>query len=155
MDKPIRKRSSRPSWLLVLGLQSFALCAAIIGAADAFAMPKPVRSISSFTGSTCWNQYNSNCNHNSAMTMRDSSASYWFRVGDTVRVTQDVYKANNINLKNRVGTVQETWEKCEVDPTCCCAEQVDTNMSVRVMFDDDGTLEHYFAEEELIKVDRE
>ena len=85
------------------------------------------------------------------MTMRDSSASYWFRAGDRVRVTHDVYKAE-LNLKDRVGTVQETWEKCEVDPTCCCAEQVDVNMAVRVMFDSDGTLEHYFAEEELIKV---
>jgi hypothetical protein len=95
--------------------------------------------------------------------MRDKSSSYWFHVGDTVRVVSDnVYKAG-INLQGRVGIVKETWEKCDVDPTCCCAEQVDENMAVRVEFDgmkdDDplvagmtNTFTHYFAEEELVKV---
>mmetsp|Transcript_7585 Transcript_7585/g.16380 ORF Transcript_7585/g.16380 Transcript_7585/m.16380 type:complete len:292 (-) Transcript_7585:346-1221(-) len=80
-------------------------------------------------------------------TMRDRSASYWFSVGDRVRVVEDVVcssssvsglgsNSNNskFNLKGRVGTVVETWEKCDVDPTCCCAEQVDTDMAVRVAF---------------------
>lgn len=95
--------------------------------------------------------------------MRDKSSSYWFHVGDTVRVVSDnVYKAG-VNLQGRVGIVKETWEKCDVDPTCCCAEQVDENMAVRVEFDgmkdDDplvagttNTFTHYFAEEELVKV---
>lgn len=40
----------------------------------------------------------------SLMTMRDASASYWFQVGDRVRVVDDVPKAG-INLRNRVGNV--------------------------------------------------
>lgn len=100
--------------------------------------------------------------------MRDRSAAYWFSVGDKVKVIDDVYKMNK-NLNGRIGVVTETWEKCEVDPTCCCAEQVDTNMAVRVRFeDDDGLMSsanntlflepfffHYFAEEELEKVKEE
>jgi hypothetical protein len=89
------------------------------------------------------------------MAMRDMSASYWFQVGDRVRVVEDVYKSN-ANLKGRVGKVCETWEKCDVDPTCCCAEQVDVGMSVRVVFDDSQNgerLEHYFAETELTKAE--
>ena len=93
--------------------------------------------------------------------MRDRSASYWFDVGDTVKVVADVWtgsKANNNqqNLKGRIGSVVQTWEKCDVDPTCCCAEQVDTNMAVRVAFDKDSDNEekfvYYFAEDELKKV---
>jgi len=99
--------------------------------------------------------------------MRDSSCAYWFKVGDFVRVVEDVYKGGNINLRDRIGKVIETWEKCEVDPTCCCAEQVDLGMAVHVRFERDlnECLEgvqhsflkqdffvHYFAEEELIKV---
>jgi hypothetical protein len=48
--------------------------------------------------------------------MRDASASYWFEVGDSVKVVEDVYKSN-MNLKDRIGKVIETWEKCDVDPT--------------------------------------
>jgi len=91
--------------------------------------------------------------------MRDRSASYWFDVGDTVKVVADVWagsKANNNqqNLKGRIGSVVQTWEKCDVDPTCCCAEQVDTNMAVRVAFGDDNEEKfvYYFAEDELKKV---
>jgi hypothetical protein len=91
--------------------------------------------------------------------MRDHSASYWFQVGDLVKVVDDVPKAG-INLKNRQGKVVETWEKCDVDPTCCCAEQVDLGMAVRVTFegtesDETASSEsffHYFAESELEKV---
>jgi len=85
--------------------------------------------------------------------MRDASASYWFQVGDSVEVVEDVLKAG-VNLRGRCGTVKETWEKCDVDPTCCC--QVDTGMAVRVAFDDvdgdDDGFFHYFAEDELVKV---
>jgi hypothetical protein len=52
------------------------------------------------------------------LTMRDASSAYWFAKGDTVQVVQDVIKAN-YSLKDRTGTVVETWEKCDVDPTCC------------------------------------
>lgn len=89
----------------------------------------------------------------SMLTMRDRSSSYWFSVGQRVRVVEDVWRGSSFtspsistsistspsasqreNLKGRTGTVVETWEKCDVDPTCCCAEQVDTNMAVRVEF---------------------
>jgi hypothetical protein len=88
------------------------------------------------------------------LTMRDASCAYWFNVGDSVRVVDDVMKAG-ANLNGRTGTITETWEKCDVDPTCCCAEQVDRGMAVRVEFqgsDDDGSFLHYFAEEELVIV---
>ena len=88
-----------------------------------------------------------------AWTMRDASASYWFKVGDVVKVTDDVVKAGT-SLKGWSGVVMETWEKCDVDPTCCCAEQVDLGMAVRVQFgdaNDESSFFHYFAEEELVK----
>jgi len=90
------------------------------------------------------------------MTMRDLSASYWFKAGDRVEVVEDVLKAG-ISLRGRVGTVVETWEKCKIDPACCCSEQVDTGMAVRVQFadplenNDEGPFLHYFAEDELAK----
>ena len=83
------------------------------------------------------------------------------------------------DLKGREGVVIETWEKCDVDPTCCCAEFVDENYAVNVQFDakslviddddcgdgvgvDGGdTVESednftsYFAEAEIVKVDVE
>jgi hypothetical protein len=101
------------------------------------------------------------------MYMRDGSASYWFKVNDRVRVVENVWKGD-INLRGLEGRVVETWEKCDVDPTCCCAEQVDANMAVRVQFPRTfhnstiDTLEttaefqstesfmHYFAEAELL-----
>jgi hypothetical protein len=93
--------------------------------------------------------------------MRDHSASYWFQTGDTVKVVDDVIKAGS-NLRDRQGVVVQTWEKCDVDPTCCCAEQVDLGMAVRVEFqgseqstDGEGSFYHYFAEEELIKRTKE
>jgi hypothetical protein len=90
--------------------------------------------------------------------MRDLSASYWFSVGDSVKVVDDVSKAG-VNLRNRQGTVVQTWEKCDVDPTCCCAEQVDLGMAVRVEFQGTEVDEnvvgssfyHYFAESELLQ----
>ena len=93
----------------------------------------------------------------------DHSASTWFRVGEQVVVVEDVLLANGDNLRGRKGVVLETWEKCEVDPTCCCAEQVDKDMAVRVEFEMPGDKKigddeknkpftYYFAEEELGKV---
>jgi hypothetical protein len=95
--------------------------------------------------------------------MRDTSASYWFRPGDAVRVCAPVSKAS-VNLQGRVGVVLETWEKCDVDPTCCCAEQVDRGMAVHVEFpggigggdfpsESASSFKHYFAEDELVKVE--
>ena len=67
--------------------------------------------------------------------MRDVSAANAFCVGDSVRVvTRDISVTDHGNLYHQVGTVVETWEKCDVDPTCCCAEQVDDQLAVRVQF---------------------
>ena len=79
-----------------------------------------------------------------------------------MEVVSNVVKAG-MELKGRRGRVMETWEKCNVDPTCCCAEFVDDNFAVLVRFD--GPLDascgngglllqetfftHYFHEEEL------
>lgn len=96
----------------------------------------------------------------SLVVMKDKSSANVFSVGDRVRVVDDVEKAG-INLRGRVGTVKETWTKCKVDPTCCCAEFVDDGFAVHVSFDrvaaTDGpitaedTFVHYFAERELIE----
>ncbi|KAL3779280.1 hypothetical protein HJC23_008632 [Cyclotella cryptica] len=97
-----------------------------------------------------------------ALYMGDHSSATLFQAGDTVTVIHDVIKAGR-NLKGLRGEVVETWEKCDVDPTCCCAEWVDEGLSVHVQFnvsinDTNGnrdsllannTFVHYFAESEL------
>lgn len=103
----------------------------------------------------------------SSLQMRDASSSYWFSIGDKVKVCESVIKGG-IELRGRVGEVIETWEKCDVDPTCCCAEFVDDNYAVNVKFDGPldlatpakdefikgiETFTHYFHEDELQKVD--
>lgn len=127
-------------------------------------------SVEAFSGKTAFFGVRTTANNNlrndlptqfkrhNTLIMRDASASYWFKVGDTVKVIDDVYKSQ-VNLKNRIGRVIETWEKCDVDPTCCCAEQVDIGMAVRVEFtgteananDVGSSFVHYFAEAELEK----
>lgn len=94
------------------------------------------------------------------LVMRDASASYWFEKGDAIKVVDDVIKAGE-NLRGRQGFVIQTWEKCDVDPTCCCAEQVDLGMAVRAEFQgsersdqDEGSFYHYFAEDELLKQEK-
>ena len=90
--------------------------------------------------------------------MADHSSVTSVSVGDSVTVVEDVLKAGK-NLRGFSGTVIETWEKCDVDPTCCCAEWVDEGLSVHVRFKVDGenellandTFIHYFAESELVK----
>ena len=95
------------------------------------------------------------------LSMKDRSAAYWFTVGDSVAVVGDVIKAG-YNVKGRHGKVLDTWEKCDVDPTCCCAEWVDAGMSIRVEFhgtesdeNGQGSFVHYFAEDELLKIQKE
>mmetsp|Transcript_6750 Transcript_6750/g.14755 ORF Transcript_6750/g.14755 Transcript_6750/m.14755 type:complete len:197 (-) Transcript_6750:46-636(-) len=96
-----------------------------------------------------------------ALVMRDASSANAFNIGDRVKVVDDVEKAG-INLKGRVGIVKETWVKCDVDPTCCCAEFVDDAFAVHVTFEterqadekitDEDTFVHYFAERELVEM---
>jgi hypothetical protein len=90
------------------------------------------------------------------LTMRDRSATYWFSQGDHVEVVTDIYKSG-VNLRCKGGVVIEAWEKCDVDPTCCCAEQVDCDLAIRVEFNEGnksghGKFTHYFNEDELRKV---
>jgi len=98
--------------------------------------------------------------------MGDHSSATVFEVGDSVTVVEDVMKAGR-NLRGLSGEVIETWEKCDVDPTCCCAEWVDDGLSVHVKFNipyesDEGDRKalianevfiHYFAESELVKAE--
>ena len=96
-----------------------------------------------------------------ALSMRDRSCSDAFEVGKRVKVITTVMKGG-IDLKGQKGEDVKNWIKCEVDPTCCCAEQVDLGMAVLVEFDcsvDGGsfvprgeTFTHYFGEDELIHV---
>lgn len=90
-----------------------------------------------------------------------------------MQVVEDVFKGQRQNLKGLIGTVLQTFEKCEVDPTCCCAEFVDRSMAVTVEFSmrslgnedynkvsfltsdswwDGEPFLYYFAEEELNKL---
>lgn len=88
----------------------------------------------------------------SSVTMRDTSAVYWFKAGDRVRVTESVLRGKE-DLLGRTGVVTDTWEKCEVDPHCCCAELAEENSAVHVSFASaSGDFEYYFSEDELAKV---
>jgi SAM-dependent methyltransferase len=108
----------------------------------------------------------SNTNSNTQLFMGDHSAATVFSLGDKVTVIEDVVKSGK-NLKGLSGSVIHTWEKCDVDPTCCCAEMVDENLAVHVRFDvddnaddseeaggnglfDNDTFIYYFAESELV-----
>jgi hypothetical protein len=63
--------------------------------------------------------------------MRDgSTAENYFSLGDKVRVVKDMWHYNNIGNGEKFssigmsGIVTDVWEKCDVDPHCCCAELV-------------------------------
>jgi hypothetical protein len=153
-----------------------AILLVLIQPADSFTLTTSQRSMSTkFESQTTFSAAKSKCRsyspRSSSLQMKDASAAYWFTVGNKVQVTTSVKKAG-IELKGRIGEVTATWEKCDVDPTCCCAEFVDDNFAVTVKFggtldpddangnDDefikgigvDTTFTHYFNENELIKV---
>ena len=59
--------------------------------------------------------------------MRDgSTASVFFAIGDRVKIVKDVWHRPKslppFTSIEMIGTVCDIWEKCEVDPHCCCAE---------------------------------
>ena len=61
--------------------------------------------------------------------MRDgSTAENYFSLGDKVIVVKDTWHYKSIgngekfSSKGISGVVTDVWEKCEVDPHCCCAE---------------------------------
>lgn len=62
-----------------------------------------------------------------SISMRDAStASIFFSVGDKVQVVKEVlHRPNSLPAFSSMGLqgiVCDVWEKCEVDPHCCCAE---------------------------------
>lgn len=62
-----------------------------------------------------------------SISMRDgSTASIFFAIGDRVRIVKDVWHRPKslppFTSIEMIGTVCDIWEKCEVDPHCCCAE---------------------------------
>ena len=83
--------------------------------------------------------------------MRDSSSVTWLKNNDRVVVTESVLSRGE-DLKGRTGTVTMVWEKCEVDPHCCCAELAEEDVAVHVDLDPPDARPYYFAEHELAKV---
>ena len=89
-----------------------------------------------------------------APVMRDGSSVTTLAVGDRVRVLAPVAR-RGASMLGLEGVVRETWEKCEVDPTCCCAELTeDGNLAVTVRLAnassaDEPEFDAYFAEDEL------
>ena len=64
---------------------------------------------------------------NGDLLMRDgSTAAVFFAIGDKVCVTNDVIHnpkgLPSFSSKGLIGSIKDIWEKCEVDPHCCCAE---------------------------------
>mmetsp|Transcript_68872 Transcript_68872/g.164312 ORF Transcript_68872/g.164312 Transcript_68872/m.164312 type:complete len:167 (+) Transcript_68872:20-520(+) len=68
-----------------------------------------------------------------AVLMKDHSSVTEFSANDRVEVTAELSTRGGA-LKGMVGTIVETWEKCEVDPICCCAENGMEEASVEVSF---------------------
>lgn len=97
------------------------------------------REISNYNRSLRNNNYHRSTS--SILQMRDLSSANVFQMGDVVQVISNDVLKNGINLKDQIGIVQETWEKCDVDPTCCCAEFVDEHFAVLVKFKEDGILD--------------
>ena len=87
--------------------------------------------------------------------MKDASAVTYFRNGDEVQVVCDEVTRKGSKLGGLRGRCVDVWEKCEVDPTCCCAEQVEEAHAVTVEFQPFLLGEGYrywFDEDELRKV---
>lgn len=96
--------------------------------------------------------------------MRDgSTASVFFAIGDKVRIIKDVWhhpkSLPSFTSIKMIGTVCDIWEKCEVDPHCCCAELA-FDAPVQVRFagsqydaDTDNWTAH-FALDEILLIDK-
>ena len=81
--------------------------------------------------------------------LKDASiASAFFKVGDRVQVCADVFHRDSIgaifNSRNLIGRISEVWEKCDVDPHCCCAELA-FDAPIKVAFES-KEIEHKFGE---------
>jgi hypothetical protein len=100
-----------------------------------------------------------------SMFMRDgSTAAVYFQIGDKVKITEDVMHQPKskpaFSSKGLEGRIKDIWEKCEIDPHCCCAELA-TDAPIEVEFENDlyyGTGENngiwtgHFAADEIQKV---
>ena len=86
--------------------------------------------------------------------MKDASAVTYFRNGDEDRSWRRG-DPEGVEARRAAGRCVDVWEKCEVDPTCCCAEQVEEAHAVTVEFQPFLLGEGYrywFDEDELRKV---
>mmetsp|Transcript_19975 Transcript_19975/g.33973 ORF Transcript_19975/g.33973 Transcript_19975/m.33973 type:complete len:175 (+) Transcript_19975:140-664(+) len=95
--------------------------------------------------------------------MRDGSTSAgYFQIGDKVTITTDVWHRpkgkENFSSKGLHGVIVDIWEKCEVDPHCCCAElahdapfkvQFDTSHYEAEATSSKGKWDAQFAEDEI------
>ena len=97
-----------------------------------------------------------------SITMRDgSSAAVYFQIGDMVKITADVIHSPKnkpaFSSKGLEGRIKDIWEKCEVDPHCCCAELA-TDAPIEVEFNNDlyyesgGIWTGHFAADEIQQV---
>ena len=100
-----------------------------------------------------------------SMHMRDgSTAAVYFQIGDRVKITEDVMHRPKdmpvFSSKGLEGRIKDIWEKCEVDPHCCCAELA-TDAPIEVEFENDlyygsgqngGIWTGHFAADEIQKV---
>jgi len=125
-----------------IGIALLAILATMVAKAHAFSILSKSPSLLSSCSSCSFVALRTGHSHGSSRrpsstttgwSMKDHSASSAFDVGSSVQVVEDVFKAG-VNLLGRRGQVLENWEKCDVDPTCCCAEQVNPDMAVRVEF---------------------
>jgi hypothetical protein len=74
-----------------------------------------------------------------------------FEVNDVVKVKSGIV-LDGRDWSGMVGKVVSTWQKCDTDPACCCAELA-TDGAIRVDFTEDASYQ-YFAENELEKVEQ-
>lgn len=90
-----------------------------------------------------------------ALVMKDRSMVSYFQEGDLVQVSCDDVRRQGSALAGFCGVVTDAWVKCEVDPHCCCAEQVEDSHAVTVGFKFAQFTQGYsylFAEAELRKL---
>eukprot|EP01038_Epipyxis_sp_PR26KG_P008833 gene8833-11923_t len=89
-------------------------------------------------------------NKNNKIFMRDgSTAAIYYQIGDKIKVIIDVWhypsENNNFNSKHMEGVISNIWEKCEVDPHCCCAE-----LAFEAPFEVTFLSNHYYGDENLV-----
>jgi len=97
-----------------------------------------------------------------SISMRDgSSRAVFYQIGDKVKVVENVYhsppyneKFNSLGLE---GIVKDIWEKCEIDPHCCCAElafdaPIEVLFNNNLYYPDKPQWTGFYSEDEIQKV---